>query len=115
VEGYYWPRLFSNVKAKVRACNPFQLFGGKQKLPVLPLVLVKVEAPFQQWELDFIGEINPHSSAQHKCILTATHYFTKWVEAILTRKATDSMVIYFLEENILSRFGCPRKIVTDNA
>jgi hypothetical protein len=25
------------------------------------------------------------------------------------------VVIYFLEENILSRFGCPRKIVTDNA
>ena len=37
------------------------------------------------------------------------------VEAILTRKVTDSVVIDFLEENILSRFGCPRKIVTDNA
>jgi hypothetical protein len=37
------------------------------------------------------------------------------VEAIPTRKATDSVVIDFLEENILSRFGCPRKIVTDNA
>jgi hypothetical protein len=113
--GYYWPRLFSDVNAKVRACNPCQLFAGKQKLPALPLVPVKVEAPFQQWGLDFIGEINPHSSAQHKWILTATDYFTKWVEAIPTRKATDSVVIDFLEENILSRFGCPRKIVTDNA
>jgi transposase InsO family protein len=37
------------------------------------------------------------------------------VEAIPTRKETDSMVIDFLEESILSRFGCPRKIVTDNA
>jgi hypothetical protein len=27
----------------------------------------------------------------------------------------DAVVISFLEENILSRFGCPRKIVTDNA
>jgi transposase InsO family protein len=47
--------------------------------------------------------------------LTTTDYFTKWVEAIPTRNATDSVVINFLEENILSRFGCPRKIVTDNA
>jgi hypothetical protein len=113
--GYYWPKLFPDVNAKVRACNPCQFFTGKQKLPAMPLVPIKVEAPFQQWGLDFIGEINPHSSAQHRWILTATDYFTKWVEAIPTRKATDSVVIEFLEENILARFGCPRKIVTDNA
>jgi hypothetical protein len=74
---------------------------------VLPLVPVKTEAPFQQWGLDVIGEINPHSSAQHKWILTTTDYFTKWVEAIPTKRAIDSLVIDFLEENILSRFDCP--------
>jgi len=31
------------------------------------------------------------------------------------RNATKSVVISFLEENILSRFGCPRKIFIDNA
>jgi hypothetical protein len=112
--GYYWPKLFPDVNAKVRACNPCQLFAGKHKLPALPLVPVKMKAPFQQWGLDFIDEINPHSSAQHKWILTTTDYFTKWVEAIPTRKATNSVVMDFLEENSLSRFGCPRKIVTDN-
>jgi hypothetical protein len=91
------------------------LFVGKKKFPALPLVPVKTEAPFQQSGLYFIGEINPHSIAQHRWILTAIDYFTKWVEAIPTRKATDSVVIDFLEENILSRFDCPRKIVTDNA
>jgi hypothetical protein len=112
--GYYLPKLFSDVNAKVHACDPCQIFAGKQKLPALPLVPVKTEAPFQQWGLDFIGEIKPHSSAQHRWILTATYYFTKWVEAIPTKRATDSVVIEFLEDNILSRFGCPRKIVTDN-
>jgi hypothetical protein len=61
--GYYWPKLFSDVNAKVRACYSCQIFAGKQKLPALPLVPVKTEAPFQQWGLDFIGEINPHSIA----------------------------------------------------
>jgi hypothetical protein len=112
--GYYWPKLFSYVNIKVRACNPCQLFARKQKLPALPLVLVKTKAPFQKWGLDFIGEINPHSSAQHKWILTTTDYFTKWVEDIPTRKAIDSVVIDFLEESIPSRFGCPPKIVTNN-
>jgi hypothetical protein len=45
--GYYWPKLFTDVNAKVRACNPFQLFSSKKKLPALPLILVKAKSPFQ--------------------------------------------------------------------
>lgn len=44
-----------------------------------------------------------------------TDYFTKWVEAVSTKKENDQVVMKFLEENIFSRFGCPVKIVTDNA
>jgi hypothetical protein len=113
--GYYWLKLFTEVNTKVITCNPCQLFIGKQKISALPLVPIKTEAPFHKWGLDFIREIHRHSSAQHKWILTATDYFTKWVEVIPTRNATNVVVISFLEENILSRFGCPQKIVTDNA
>jgi len=42
-------------------------------------------------------------------------YFTKWIEAIPTRQANDSVIISFLKNNILSRFGYPMKIITDNA
>ena len=42
-------------------------------------------------------------------------YFTKWIEAIPTRRATDAVIMDFLEENILARFGFPRRIVTNNA
>eukprot|EP00253_Pinus_taeda_P026396 PITA_26396 len=48
-------------------------------------------------------------------ILTATDYFMKWIEAIPTRQAIDAVIISFLENNILSRFGCPNKLITDNA
>jgi hypothetical protein len=97
------------------AFNSFQLFAGKQNILTLPLIPVKFEAPFQQWGLEFIGEIHSQSSAQHRRIMTTTDYFTKWVEAIPTWNATYSVVMNVLEENILARFGCPRKIVTDNA
>lgn len=79
------------------------------------MILVHIEEPFQQWGIDFIGEIHLASSSEHKWILTATDYFTKWVEAIPTRNATDAIVIKFMEENIIVRFGCPVKIITDNA
>ena len=81
----------------------------------MPLKPIFVDPPFQQWGLDFIGEINPTSPGQHRWILTTTDYFTKWVEVVPTRQATDAVIIKFLLSNIMSRFGCPRKIVTDNA
>ena len=36
------------------------------------------------------------------------------MEAIPTRNATDKVIINFIQENILSRFGCPKKLLTDN-
>ena len=47
-------------------------------------------------------------------ILTTTDYFTKWVEAIPTKKEIDVVVIDFLEDKILTRFGVPTRIITDN-
>eukprot|EP00253_Pinus_taeda_P028369 PITA_28369 len=81
---------------------------------VLLNCLVEKEAK-QQWGLDFIGEIHPASSGQHRWILTVTDYFTTWIEAIPTRQATDVVIIVFLENNILSRFGCPSKLIIDNS
>jgi len=114
-EGYYWPTLFDVVYKIVTSSHECQIFQGRRKLQPLPLKPVKVSALFQQWGLDFIGEIHPTSSAQHKWILTTMDYFTKWIEAIPTRQATDAVIIQFLENNILSRFVCPSKLITDNA
>jgi len=113
--GFYWPTLFADVKKFATSCHNCQIFDGKRKLLPLPLKPISTEKPFQQWGLDFIGEIHPSSSGHHKWILTATDYFTKWIEAIPCRQANDTIIIQFLECNILSRFGCPEKIITDNA
>jgi len=84
-------------------------------LKSLPLKPIHAKGPFQKWGLDFIGEINPHSSGQHRWILVAINYFTKWIEAIPTRKANHNVVMKFLIEDIFTRFGFPHKLVTDNA
>jgi len=80
----------------------------------LPLKPIIAQGPFQQWGLEFIREINPSSSEQHKWILTATYYFTKWIEAIPTRNETNKVIMEFLEGHIFSRFGYPKNLVTDN-
>ena len=80
-----------------------------------PLRPIEVQTPFQQWGIDFIGEITNKSIGGHSWILVATDYFTKWVEAIPTRNATSRVVTNFILNNIIIRFGCPQKIITDNA
>jgi hypothetical protein len=64
--------------------------------------------------MDFIWVVSPPSSVGHIFILTTTDYFTKWVKAISLRNATSQKVVEFIECNILSHFGTPAKILTDN-
>jgi hypothetical protein len=56
--------------------------------PALPLKPMVIEAPFQQWGLDFIGEFKDNSSNGYRWVLTTTDYFTQWVESIPTKKET---------------------------
>jgi hypothetical protein len=62
-----------------------------------------VEAPFQQWGLDFIGQFKDNSSNGYTWIIRATDYFTKWVEAILTKSATRQSGHGF--SSMLPRYG----------
>ena len=60
--GLYWPSIFSDVQKRVKACHECHIFEGRRKLTPFPLKPISVNAPFRQWGLDFIGEINPTSS-----------------------------------------------------
>jgi hypothetical protein len=110
---YFWPSLFTDVFAKIRACVKCQKFSRKQQFKSIPLKPVVVSGPFQQWGLDFIREIHPTSSGQHRWILTSTDYITKWIEPIPTRNDSHKVIIGFLED-IMVRFGYPNRIVSDN-
>jgi hypothetical protein len=70
--------VFKDAHAYAKSCEAYQKFVGREKRSLVPLQLVVVEEQFEQWGLDMIGKINPHSSRQHKYILTTTNYFTRW-------------------------------------
>ena len=59
---YYWPTLFKDSHSYVRKCQICQTAVGRKNKPSLPLQPVNIEQPFDQWGLDIIGEIVPHSS-----------------------------------------------------
>jgi hypothetical protein len=80
----------------------------------MSLQSINVEQSFSQWGLDVIRPINPRSRKGHMYILTATYYFTKWLEAVALKRDDSEELIKSLKDNILSRFGVPDKFITDN-
>jgi hypothetical protein len=96
--GYYWPTLFNDAHTYARNYKTCQIKAGRDKRVVIPLQPMTISRPFEQWGLDIIGEITPSSLKQHKYILTATDYFTKWPEAIPLTHVNEKVVIQFIEQ-----------------
>jgi hypothetical protein len=112
--GFYWWSIFVDVYKEVFSFNECHTFDEKRRLQPLPLKYISVEASFMKWGLNFIGEIHLPYSTQHRWILTATDYFTKWIEAVPKRESIDIVIISLLESNILSIFDFPVNIIIDN-
>ncbi len=67
-----------------------------------------------KWSLNFIGPSKPAwRLTRNKYILVATNYATKWVEVKALRSNTVVITIRFFYEYVLTRFGCPLAIVTN--
>ena len=47
--------------------------------------------------------------------MVAIDYFTKWVEATSYFVLKAKYVAWFLENNIVCRFGVPQEIISDNS
>jgi hypothetical protein len=66
------------------------------------------------WGIDMIGIIEPKASNGHRFILVAIDYFTKWVEAESYANVTRKVVVKFIKNQLICRYGVPDKIITDN-
>ena len=79
-------------------------------LPLHPSLPI---APLEQWGINYVGPFAPISAWQNQYIIVATEYLTKWAEAKPVKMADGKQTAIFLYENILSRFGCPKILVSD--
>jgi hypothetical protein len=84
----------------------------KKNMPKLVTTLLK--EPFMKWGLDFIDPSKPKGRlTRNRYILVAIDYATKWVEAKAFRTNIVIITAKFMYEYILTRFGCPLTIVTN--
>ena len=56
----------------------------------------------------------PQGSGEQKYLLVCTDYFTKWVEAEPLANIKDVDVKRFIWKNIITRFGVPNVLISEN-
>jgi len=99
----------------VRKCHKCHAFTDNVNASPIPLNVLAASWPFSTWGIDVIEAIEPKASNEHRFILVAIEYFTKWVEVASYASVTRSVEIRFIKKEIICWYGLPRKIITDNA
>ena len=80
-------------------------------MPLVPQVTLQA---FDKWAIDFVGPINPPAKKSGaRYIITETDYLTRWAEAQLVKTCSAAIAAKFIFDNILTRFGCPRILMSD--
>ena len=69
--------------------------------------------PFAQWSLDIVGPF-PKAAGNKRYLLVGMDYFTKWVEAEPLANIRDVDAKKFVWKNIVTQFGVPRTLISDN-
>ena len=109
--GFYWPTLFKDAHSFVKTRDRCQRTGNISSKNEMPLNSISEVEMFVVWGIDFMGPFL--SFCGNKYILLAVEYLSKWVEAIPTVTCDAKVVLKFLLKHIVSRFGTPRAIVSD--
>ena len=79
----------------------------------MPLHISLPLVPFEKWGIDYVGPVHPNFSRGMVYIVVATEYLTKWAEAKGVKTDTAIHAATFMYENIISRFRCPKILVSN--
>ncbi|XP_059591933.1 uncharacterized protein LOC132253563 [Vitis vinifera] len=109
--GFYWPTMFKDCNTHCKSCPQCQQLGKINTRYQMPQNHICVVEVFDCWGLDFMGPFPP--SFGNLYILVGVDYVSKWVEAVACKSNDHKVVLKFLKENIFSRFGIPRAIISD--
>ena len=110
---FTWPSLFKDSHIMCRSCDRCQRLRKltkRNQMPMNPILIVDL---FYVWGIDFMRPFP--MSFGNSYILVGVEYVSKWVEAIPCKQNDHRVVLKFLKENIFSRFGVPKAIISDGS
>ena len=96
-----------------KKCDQCQRFALNIHQPRGVLNLLSSPWPFTQWGLEIVGPF-PKTVGNKRYLLVGTDYFNKWVKAQPLANIRDADAKKFVWRNIVTRFGVPRTLISDN-
>lgn len=112
--GLWWLTLHQDSKAHYKAYDIFQRTRKPSQRDEMPLNPHMTLEPFEKWAINFVGLIKPWGKTCAFYIITIMKYLTQWVEAQPVKNCTANTSVKFLFENILTRFGCLKILMSDH-
>ena len=97
----------------VKKCDQCQRFALNIHQPGGVLNLLSSPWLFAQWGLDIVGPFSK-AARNKRFLLVSIDYFTKWVEAKPLANIRDADAKKFVWRNIVTQFGVPRTLISDN-
>ncbi|KAH0815056.1 hypothetical protein GEV33_007735 [Tenebrio molitor] len=110
---YYWPGMFREAAQYVRNCPSCQRYKTPQQQPPGKMYPTPNRQPWETVSTDLVGPL-PRSSRGNCYVVVMQDRFTKWVQCRAVRKATARAVTQALYEDVITRFGCPVTVISDN-
>ncbi len=111
-EKYYWKGMMQDVKSYINMCIDCSMRKGYPSHQLGESYTFTVSKPFEVVGMDILGPF-PKTQNNNRYILVFTDYLTKWVEAIAIPNQSAQTVAENFIEYIISRHGCPTKIISD--
>ena len=108
----YWPAWKEDVSLELKCCAECAQYHRGKAPHQTPLRPFNASEPFEIISVDITGK-HPRSSRGNEYIITTIDLFSKWGDATAVRSHTAPVVAKVLFDNIFSRFGMPKKILTD--
>ena len=96
-----------------KKCDQCQRFAPNIHQPGGVLNSLSSPWPFAHWGLDIVGPF-PKAAGNKRYLIVGTDYFTKWVEVEPLANIRDMDAKKFIWKNIITRFGTPHTLISDN-
>jgi hypothetical protein len=106
---FYWPKLYNDIQHHIASCHRCQIRSTK-KLE-LPITISTPVVLFQTVYIDIM--MMPESSG-YKMIVAARDDLSGACEAQALKTKTAEDLANFFWIYLYCRYGCPRKVITDN-
>jgi transposase InsO family protein len=110
---YFWSTLRHDVRKHVRQCADCQRYKFSNMKPTGLLQTPTLARRFETLAIDLYGPL-PVTSDGKRWVFAIEDTATRWMELFPLAKATAEACAKCLVDEVIPRYGTPRKVISDN-